>query len=92
MDAMAVGSVTSLPFIIVFFAWVYMWFKRNERFDEEVMLDCAWRSGGAQSEAMIREELGTLSTTGRHASVTAFATAAEAWPATSRHAARATQR
>lgn len=57
MDAMAVGSAVGLPFIFIFLALVYTWFKRNQRFDEEVMIECARRSGGAQSEAMIRQEL-----------------------------------
>ena len=57
MDAMAVGSVITLPFILFFVAGLYFWFKRNQRFDEEVMLDCARRSGGAQSEALIRQQL-----------------------------------
>jgi len=60
MDAMAVGSAVGLPFIFIFLALVYLWFKRNQRFDEEVMLDCARRSGGAQSEALIREELAAV--------------------------------
>jgi hypothetical protein len=60
MDAMAVGSAVGLPFIFIFLALVYSWFKRNQRSDEEVMLDCARRSGGAQSEALIREELAAV--------------------------------
>ena len=84
MDAMAVGSVICLPFIFFFIACVYMWFKRSQRFDAEVMLDCARRSGGAQSERLIRQELGTLSMTVDHSATDT--------PGTPRHAARGTQR
>ena len=63
-DAMAVGTVAGLPFLLFFFTWVYLWVKRNQRFDEEVMLDCARRSGGAQSEALIRQQLAEESADG----------------------------
>jgi hypothetical protein len=89
-DAMAVGTVAGLPFLLFFFTWVYLWVKRNQRFDEEVMLDCARRSGGAYAETLIRQQLAQVEGDANNVDADALASRGqEAWPATSRKSARA---
>ena len=55
-EAMASAFVAFLTVLCPFIAVWYFWQRRARRFNDEVALDCARKSGGSEAVQLIREE------------------------------------